>query len=325
MTSVAIMPHGGGVYFIKEFLMFKAKKLDKLVGAGIISPEQKQQILEFEDKAGSGLVMRALNLLGIFTIGIGVISLVASNWEDISDSLKLIVMFMMLAGAAGMTVWCKQKGQDNTAEKWLVGVFLFVGAAIGLVIQVYQLSGNIYHLPFAFWWAATLPLLFAAKKKYVAWFWVPLFLAWCAMYAGGGFWLEVCLGVYAALYAGGWLLSKYKPDFVAGEVLRRDACFAFYLVLAGYMLLQDEWHLLISGLILLLTSALYHHLKDYRHVRFNIKFGGLWVLSLYIWLGDKIGLFSTGIGLIISGVGLILLLKGVVKVSKRINGGIENA
>lgn len=309
--------------------MFKAKKLDKLVGAGIISPEQKQQILEFEDKAGSGLVMRALNLLGIFTIGIGVISLVASNWEDISDSLKLIVMFMMLAGAAGMTVWCKQKGQGNTAEKWLVALFLFVGAAIGLVIQVYQLSGGKYYAPFGAWCMMTFPLLFAAQKKYVAWFWVPLFLVWCVCFVedevGWYYGYEMCLGIFALLTVGGWALQIFVPKFAAGSVLSRNAFFAFYLVLAGYMLLQDEWHLLISGLILLLTSALYHHLKDYRHVRFNIKFGGLWVLSLYIWLGDKIGLFHTGIGLIISGVGLILLLKGVVKVSKRINGGIENA
>ena len=310
--------------------MFKAKKLDKLVGAGIISPEQKQQILEFEDKTGSGLVMRALNLLGIFTIGIGVISLVASNWEYISDSLKLVVMFMMLAGTAGMAVWCKQKGQDNTAEKWLVGLFLLVGAAIGLVIQVYHLSGGKYYAPLGFWCAATFPLLFVAQKKYVAWFWVPLFLVWGIMlYEDYVDWLryevEILLGIFALLAAGGWALSKYKPDFAVGEVLQRDAFFAFYLALAGYMLLQDEWHLLISALILLLTSALYHHLKDYRHVRLNIKFGGLWVFSAYLYLGDKIGLFSTGIGLIISGVALILLLKGVVKVSKLVNGGIKNA
>ncbi|MBO5039192.1 MAG: DUF2157 domain-containing protein [Alphaproteobacteria bacterium] len=297
--------------------MFKAKQLDKLVKAGIITAEQQKQILSFDNSSG-GFVMRALNLLGIFTIGVGVISLVASNWEYLGDNLKLIVMFALLFGAAGMAVSNKLKGQDNRAEKWLVALFLFVGAVIGLVIQIYQLSGNIMHLPFALWWAATLPLLFAAKKKYVAWFWMPLFLVWCAMYAGGGFWLEICLGVYAALYAGGSFLSKYKPDFVAGEVLRRDACFAFYLVLAGYILFYDLWHLTISALILLLTSGVYHYFKDYGKVRLNIKFAGLWVFSLYIYLGDKIGLFSTGIGLIISGVVLIALVKGVVKWAKLI-------
>ena len=296
--------------------MFKAKQLDKLVKAEIISDEQQKQILAYDDGVGGGFVMRALNLLGIFTIGIGVISLVASNWEYLGDNLKLIMMFVLLSGAAGMAVSNKLKGQDNKAEKWLVALFLLVGAAIGLVIQVYHLSGNIYHLPFAFWWAATLPLLFAAKKKYVAWFWMPLFLAWCAMYAGGRHWLEILLAVYVTLFVSGWALSKYKPDFAAGSVLQRDAFLAFYLVLAIYILWYKFSHLVVSGVILLMTSCVYQYFKEYRKVRLNIKFAGLWVFSLYIWLGDKIGLFGTGIGLIISGAVLIALVKGVSKWSK---------
>ncbi len=298
--------------------MFKAKQLDKLVKAGIISGEQQKQILAYDDGVGGGFVMRALNLLGIFTVGIGVISLVASNWELFSDNLKLILMFALLFGAAGMAVSNKLKGQDERSEKWLVALFLLVGAAIGLVIQVYHLSGNIYHLPFAFWWAATLPLLFAAKKKYVAWFWVPLFLTWCAMYAGGRYWFEALLAVYAALYAGGWALSKYKPDFAVGGVFKRDAFLAFYIVLAIYILSYKFSHLVISALILLVTSFIYQYFKEYRKVRLNVKFAGLWVFSLYIWLGDKIGLFSTGIGMIISGVVLLALVKGVSKWSKLI-------
>lgn len=308
--------------------MFKAKQLSKLVKAGIISDEQQKQILAFDDTTGGGFVMRALNLLAIFTIGVGVISLVASNWEYISDNLKLIIMFAVLSGTAGMVVSNKLKGLDNKAEKWLVVLFLFVGAAIGLVIQVYQLNGDIWHLPFAFWWLATLPLLFVAKKKYVAWFWVPLFLAWCAMYVGGRYWIENLLAVYAALYVGGLILSRYKSDFAVSEVLRHDACFAFYLVLAIYILISVwayEVYLINSAVILLVSSFIYYYFKDYRKVRLNIKFAGLWVFSFYIYLGDKIGLFSTGIGMIISGVVLIALVKGVSKWSKLVKRGEKNA
>ena len=57
--------------------MFKAKKLNKLVAAGIITQTQKQQILEYDDNADSlALVSRALMLLGIFTVGLGIISLI---------------------------------------------------------------------------------------------------------------------------------------------------------------------------------------------------------------------------------------------------------
>ena len=67
--------------------MFKAKKLNKLVAAGIITQTQKQQILEYDDNADSrALVSRALMLLGIFTVGLGIISLVASTWQDIGKA-----------------------------------------------------------------------------------------------------------------------------------------------------------------------------------------------------------------------------------------------
>lgn len=308
--------------------MFKAKQLNKLVKAGIISADQEKQILAYDDGISGGFVMRALNLLGIFTIGIGVISLVASNWEYLGDNLKLIVMFALLFGAAEKVILYKQKGFDVQAEKCLVLLFLLVGAAIGLVIQVYHLSGDIWHLPVAFWWVTTLPLLFAAKKKYVAWFWVPLFLAWCAMYAGERYWrdlLDTLLVTYAAVFAGGWTLSRCKPDFAAGAVLERDAFFAFYLVLAFYILSWNLSNLIIGGLILFATSVVYYCLKDYRKVRLNIKFAGLWVFSLYIYLGGKIGLFGTGIGLIVSGGVLIALIKVVSRISKQVTEEKKNA
>lgn len=304
--------------------MFKAKQLDKLVKAGIISPEQKGEILEFDDAASGGFVMKALSLLGIFTIGIGVISIIASNWEALSDGVKLFVMFALLFGTAGGVVYSKQKGLAERAEKLLLALFLLVGAAIGLVIQVYQLSGGNYHLPFAFWWLSTLPLLFVAKKKYVAWFWAPLFLVWCAMYADGDFGIETLLAVYGVCAVWGKLLCRYVPTFVAGAVLKKDAFVAFYLVFAIYILWSRGWSLFISAVILLISSAFYHFYKEYRLVRQNVKFAGLWVFSLYIYLGDKIGLFGTGIGLIISGVLLIALIKAVSRISQRLKGEVKN-
>lgn len=307
--------------------MFSAKKLEKLVAAGIISPEQKSEILKFDDTTSGGFVMKALSLLAIFTIGIGVISMIASNWEAISDGVKLFVMFVVLFATAGGAVYYRQTGQTDKAENWLVGLFLFTGAAIGLVIQIYHLSGGKMHTPFGFWCLTTLPLLFAAKKKNIAYFWVSLFLAWCAMFfiSFKAFRLERLLEVYALLVAVGFLLNKYVPNFVAGSVLKKQSFFAFYLVLAVYILWYSGERLLISAGILLATSFLYYHYQDYRKVRLNIKFAGLWVFGAYIYFGDEIGLFSTGLGLILSGVLLILLLKGVSKISKQIKGGQKNA
>lgn len=311
--------------------MFKAKQLDKLVKAGIISLEQKGKILDFDDTAGGGFVMKALSLLGIFTIGMGVISLVASNWEILSDKVKLFVMFIVLLGTAGGAVYYKQKGLIDKAEKLLVALFLFVGAAIGLVIQIYQLSGNNMELPFVFWWGITLPLLFVAKKKYVAWFWMPLFLVWCAMHIIKIQWfsiaeynIEMLLCCYILLTVIGSVIAKFVPQFVAGCVLQSRAMFVAYFVLVFYMF-SDIRALMISALILGATSFVYYHFKEYGKIRLNIKFAGLWVFSLYVYLGDKIGLFSTGVGLIFSGMLLIALIKGISYLSKKMKEEKANA
>lgn len=123
--------------------MFKAKKLNKLVAAGIITQTQKQQILEYDDNADSlALVSRALMLLGIFTVGLGIISLVASNWQDIGRTAKLATMLALLAGTGSLAWHWQSQGKRAAAEKMLLGEFFLVGAGIGLIIQVFQLSGG---------------------------------------------------------------------------------------------------------------------------------------------------------------------------------------
>ena len=89
--------------------MFKAKKLDRLVAAGIITQTQKLQILAFEEgKNGFPLVQKALAVLGVFMVGLGVISLVAANWYEFGGGVKLAVMFALLCGSVYMA-WQTEK------------------------------------------------------------------------------------------------------------------------------------------------------------------------------------------------------------------------
>ena len=163
--------------------MFKAKKLNKLVAAGIITQTQKQQILEYDDNADSlALVSRALMLLGIFTVGLGIISLIASNWQDIGRTAKLATMLALLAGTGGLVWHWQSQGKRAAAEKMLLGEFFLVGAGIGLIIQVFQLSGGKIYDPLAVWCLVAAPLLFVTGQKLVSYFWVPLFLVWGIIY-----------------------------------------------------------------------------------------------------------------------------------------------
>lgn len=316
-----------------EVLMFRAKKLDKLVQAGIISVEQKQQILDFDKDRNTGFVGKLLSLLGVFIIGCGVISVIAANWKDISDSFKLFVMFALLFGGGYMAYMWQNNGMQSRAEKMLLGLFLLSGAAIGLIIQIYQLSGGQWYSVLAVWFLVTAPLLFVAKDKYLFCFWVPVFLVWCDACLWDAMHDRVLYGYITykygedklaaiALFGVFVFLAKmimlYVSRFKLGEVLHKYALFAAYLEFACYILFSWSWkggdsvqfiRLLIALGLIIGTSIIYKHYGSYDLIRRNIKFAGLVVFVFYADVASSLGLLESGIGLILSGAGLLVLVK----------------
>ena len=323
--------------------MFKAKQLDKLVQAGIISASQKEQILNFDNK-NTGFVSRLITLLGVFTIGVGIISIVASNWDNISDTIKLIVMFAMLFGCGIGAGMYHQKGMFDKCEKLLVVMFLLVAAAIGLIIQVYQLSGGKWYSVLAIWFLVTAPLLFVSGKNCVAYFWVPVFLVWCDClmwdfryhyrYTGSymdlvGFYLFYDMLLFAGFALLGKVIKYYFPKQALGKALIKYSLFAVYFCLAVYIISAWSWkysyRLIIATAILVVSGFAYKHFGAYVLVRRNVKFGGLVVVMFYVNLADNIGLMRSGFGLILSGIGLLVLVKFWSKFVHVLSGEKKNA
>lgn len=306
--------------------MFKAKKLDKLVEAGIISAKQRQQILDFDKDKNSGFVAKLLSILGIFIIGVGVISIIAANWDGINEAIKLFVMFLLLFGSGMLAFYWDKNGMTEKAEKMLVGLFLLSGAAIGLIIQIYQLSGGKWYNVLFVWCLVTLPLLFALKKSYVAYFWVPVFLIWsdalfwdwrgthglAAFYNPFGYMLWD-IGLFAAFAFIGKMIMKYTSQMTVGKALCKYSLFAVYLCLALYIIfawrMEYISRLVIATILLIVSGFVYRYYGAYHLIRRNIKFGGLVAAMFYVNFADMFGLLQSGVGLILSGVGLILLVR----------------
>ena len=311
-----------------ELAMFSARKLDRLVAAGIITQTQKLEILDYEDGKGSfSLIRKALAALGIFTVGLGLISLVAANWYDICDAVKLGFLLVAMFGTAAATCYLKSKGRHASAEKMLLGLFFLCGAGIGLVIQVFQLGGGKEYTPFGIWALMTLPLLFVPKQKMVSYFWVPLFLGWAFCYAADnlsgwlaehpqiGHWVpEIILLLFLGLAGIGYGLERCVRGAAFGTILKKEAVFVFYLSLALYILVAgfDNYDGLCrlgrAVVLLLALSFVFWRYKNGQLLRRNVKFAGWLVMMLYINLGNTLGLFETGVGLIIGGSVLLLLL-----------------
>jgi uncharacterized membrane protein len=193
-----------------------SQKTEDWVAGGIITPEQAGSILSYEKQRPRLMTPSAVFIfLGVLALGCGLCALVASNWRDIPDSVKLGGMFLLLIGGAGGL--CALQNKKPTAfEAGIVLYALSFFAAIGLVGQVFHIRSDAYKA-FLFWSALSLPLLFLTKRAVLAYVWLPVaFFSFMASPWGHEIWR--------------WFHSLPVPPFLFVSFL----FFAVYVVLFAY-------------------------------------------------------------------------------------------
>lgn len=142
--------------------------LQEWVSGGIISSDQADRIRAFEDaKPERSWILSGILLLGTFIVGVGVISIIAANWENIPDALKLAGDFAILGGLAYLTAkfWTEQKWAvfDATLSAFMIAVV----ASIGLISQIFHTGGQLHQALFL-WCGLTLaPSLFALSLIHI--------------------------------------------------------------------------------------------------------------------------------------------------------------
>jgi uncharacterized membrane protein len=167
---------------------------------GLIDDDTARRIaarhaLDHQDE-GRGMAMLAVYLLGVLLIGGGVLSLVAWNWAALPAAAKLLLIGSAMAAAHvyGWRMWQVDGARPKLGHALTVLGTLIFGADIGLVAQVFHISGAWYS-GFVAWaagaWAAALAYgsvahaVVALGTLFVAWWgyldvaqaWLPLF-AW---------------------------------------------------------------------------------------------------------------------------------------------------
>lgn len=154
------------------------RKLEHWQQSGLLSPDQVAAILAFEAEhpQQSNWWLYSFMILGTAIIGLGIISLIAANWANIPDSIKLGADFALLATLAGGIYWQYPNRRNGVwFEVLLVGFMLLCLASIGLIAQIYHISGKWYHA-LLFWSAITSLLSLFARNLFTRFFWVTLFL-----------------------------------------------------------------------------------------------------------------------------------------------------
>jgi uncharacterized membrane protein len=150
--------------------MSLTKEIQELLKAGVITEETANRIQDYYRQKKSGnsqnRLVIAFSILGAILVGLGIILILAHNWDEFSRPVKTFLAFLpLLIGQAVCIFTLVRKGKSTA---WMEGssVFLFfaVGACISLVSQIYHIPGDISSFILT-WMLLSLPLVYIMKSS----------------------------------------------------------------------------------------------------------------------------------------------------------------
>lgn len=153
-----------------------SKKLEVWTQAKLITEPQKQAIVEFEMKTKRPMFLYVLLFLSSFCIGLGILAIIASNWQIIPANAKLFGDFAILASLAGGIYYACQNNKNFLREALILLYAIMILASIGLIAQIFQLVPHGYRA-YLFWAVMAAPLLYFSKKAVLSFIWLPVFIA----------------------------------------------------------------------------------------------------------------------------------------------------
>lgn len=142
-------------------IAMSARKIAIWHQAGLIDADTRDRLLAHEAAHARPLALWAVFGIGALAIGLGLVSVIAANWEDIPGQLRLGVHLALIAAA--LAALFARAARLAAASPWAVEALLFVTATLGLTFfghlgQVYQTSSPLWQ-PLALWLALFAPLL----------------------------------------------------------------------------------------------------------------------------------------------------------------------
>lgn len=218
-------------------------KLDEWQAAGLIDSAVATAIRAHEQHRPEAprrpVLAWALTGLGLLAVTLGVLLLVAANWDRIPDALKLGAHLALTAGAAALVATWLPRGRHHRSEAALLLLSALTLAGLSLHAQVYQLAGPLWTLllPWALLMAPA--LLLAGRTRLAGGAMAAQLLAATVALAfdrldGQGWWLQAHALAMATPPLLIWLSLPRLPFHAAVRLGLRDAGIVALLAAASF-------------------------------------------------------------------------------------------
>ncbi|GAA4844383.1 DUF2157 domain-containing protein [Algivirga pacifica] len=146
------------------------KDLDELLDAEVITDEMANRIRAYymERKGGRSphRLILAFGVLGALLVGLGVILIIAHNWDKLQRPVKLLFAFLPLLIAQGIALYTllRKSGQSAWREGSAVFLTFAIGASISLVSQIYHIMGDLSSFLLV-WSLLVLPIVYILRSS----------------------------------------------------------------------------------------------------------------------------------------------------------------
>ncbi len=147
-------------------------EIPELLEAGVITEETAGRIrAHYEQKrsAAPNRLFIVFGILGAILTGLGIILIVAHNWDELPKAVKTCLAVLPLLLGQLICAYTLYKKPQNTAWRESSAAFLFcaVGAAISLIGQIYHIHGDLKSFLLT-WMLLGLPLVYVMNSSIVS-------------------------------------------------------------------------------------------------------------------------------------------------------------
>lgn len=166
--------------------MFEEDLIQKWVDEGTINNDQAEKmridLADYKKEHRSKKQIVAFSTIGAILIGIGAILFVASNWERLGNSIKVLLLVGSTIGIhyAGYHFKYETRKYPRLGSALILLSALFFGASFFLMAQIYNINANNSTLVLI-WIIGVFPLIYGYKSAPIAGLCSLLFYLWVSL------------------------------------------------------------------------------------------------------------------------------------------------
>lgn len=269
-------------------------ELPQLVKAGVISADTSVQIENYyrqnDSTAPDGRINVLFAIIGTILVSLGIILIVAHNWDELSRPVKLFFSFMPVVIGQLLCGFTLYKKTGNTSWRECTSAFLFfaVGACLALVGQVYHIDWEMKELLFT-WMLLVFPLIYIMRSSMASLLFICGITVY-GMYSGYGY-------GSSETYHYWWMILLVAPHYFFLLKDKPHSNFTFF----------HHWFVPISLTICLGTLA--HSAEELMFVAYMSLFGAFYLAGTSSFFYNK-RIFANGY-LVLGSLGTMSLLLGM--------------